>query len=451
MSLAKSEVVTIAGAGLAGAYLATLLAEAGVTVNLYESRPDMRQENVGGGRSINLAISRRGLEALAAVGLSQQVEALLIPMKGRQIHQESGGETFQTYGAQAGEGIYSVSRSGLNRLLLDRAEATGRVRFHFDSGVESVDLDQKMLRLNNGSQVPYQRLVGTDGSGSMVRKSLLEKTGRFQAEMLDYGYKELTVPPMQGNFALEPHALHIWPRHRFMLIALPNPDKTFTGTLFLPHTGNPGFSSLDTSDALQSFFEQNFADALPMIPELGQEFFSNPTGVLGTIRLDTWHWQDHLVLMGDAAHGIVPFYGQGMNCALESCRQFFENLKNHGFQWQNALPDFVQNRKPQADAIAQLALKNFWEMQDHVADEKFLLEKAVLNSLEGLIPGFRTEYSLVTFTEVPYDDALEQGQEQKTLVKQIVGNAQSLGEIDWQNAETLARNYLNQHQLRSAL
>ena len=261
--------------------------------------------------------------------------------------------------------------------------------------------------------------------------------------MLPYGYKELTIPPLEnGSFALKREALHIWPRKQFMLIGLPNPDGSFTGTLFLPLKGAVSFESLNSEEEVEEFFQEQFKDAVPLIPELKKEFLENPTGSLGTVRLAPWFKNDHTLLLGDAAHGIVPFYGQGMNCAFESCHVFVDILKNCDFNWSKALPETMEARKVHADAIASLALQNFVEMQDHVADARFLLKKEVLKTLEEKVQGFLTEYSLVTFTNTPYADALAQGKLQSELVDKIVGDISKIDEIDWSRAEQLAREYV---------
>lgn len=438
--------VTIAGAGLAGSYLACLLIKDGYEVEIFERRSDMRKQGAAGGRSINLAISKRGLDALDAIGVKGQLSSKLIPMQGRQIHHKSGEESFQIYGAMQGEGINSVSRSGLNSLLMDQAESLG-VKIYFDSPVGHVDLDEKKITLekSGGSEVlSYDKIIGTDGSGSAVRDALCSKLADFKVDMLPYGYKELTIPPLaDGGFAIKKQALHIWPRKKFMLIGLPNPDGSFTGTLFLPLKGDVSFESLSDTDAFEEFFKTEFVDALSLMPKLREEYKQNPIGSLGTIRLSPWYFQDHAILLGDAAHGIVPFYGQGMNCAFESCQEFVAALNKSENKWSQCLPEFMEQRKPHSDAIATLALNNFEEMKDHVADKSFLLKKEVLKRLEERIEGFQTEYSLVTFTNTPYAVALKEGIKQRELVESATAGVESFDELDWDQIDTLALDYVH--------
>lgn len=448
--VSPNEKITLVGAGLAGSYLACLLLKEGYDVEIFERRPDMRKDAVGGGRSINLAISKRGLDALKKIDLVPVIKEKLIPMEGRQIHHSNGEESFQIYGAHQGEGINSVSRAGLNSILMTEAERLG-ANIHFSAQVTSVDFSKKEALVSQEGQISkikYQRIVGTDGSGSAVRDAICREGHDFAPEMLEYGYKELTIPPQNdGSFAIEKNALHIWPRRSFMLIGLPNPDGSFTGTLFLPLEGEGSFQSFGDSDSFVDFFKKEFSDACDLIPNLKNEFEINPVGSLGTIRMSPWYFEDQALLLGDAAHGVVPFYGQGMNCAFESCHEFVSELKEKQWDWAGTLPNFMEKRKPHADAIADLAIRNFEEMKDHVADRDFLLQKEVLKGLEERVDGFRTEYSLVTFTNTPYAEALNLGNKQKAMIQGAMKGISRIEDVDWQVFEALAQQYLQENNL----
>ncbi|HZI67532.1 MAG TPA: NAD(P)/FAD-dependent oxidoreductase, partial [Thermoanaerobaculia bacterium] len=356
--------ITLVGAGLAGSLLAIFLARRGYRVTLLERRLDARKTSTAAaaGRSINLALANRGITALEEVGVMESVRSMLIPMAGRMLHDEEGGLRLIPYGNKPHEVIYSVSRAGLNTLLLDAAESTGTVAVRFGATVSTVDFRKRQVRFlaegdpeRQTQAMPYEVLIGTDGSASAVRAAILERTGgRLAEEPLGHGYKELSIPAADGGgggFRMERGALHIWPRGEYMLIALPNVDGSFTVTLFLPNQGDEGFQALTTTEAVYALFERRFADAIPLMPRLGEEFFENPTGHLETIRCDPWSFEDHGLVLGDAAHAIVPFHGQGMNAAFEDCSAFDRCLGDPDRPWNEIFTQFEKRRRPDTDAI----------------------------------------------------------------------------------------------------
>ena len=419
-----SQHIAIAGAGLVGSLLANYLAKRQFTVTVYEKRPDPRRTDLAAGRSINLALSHRGLRALEGVGLKEEVAALMIPMKGRMMHDTEGNLTFQPYGKE-GQHINSISRSGLNELLIQRAEERG-VKFHFEHRCTKVDPDQTELHLVDaeGAEVVVKPdlLIGTDGAFSQVRESLLHHDRfNYNQHYIEHGYKELTIPPTaNGNFALRENALHIWPRRSYMLIALPNLDKSFTVTLFSPFEGNPSFETVNSRDELWHFFRSAFPDVVSLMPTLEQDYFHNPTSSLVTVKCYPWRRKRTLIL-GDASHAIVPFYGQGMNAGFEDCRVFDDYLEQYGTDWDVLLENYQQERKPDADAISELALTNFVEMRDHVADDSFLLRKKIEARLHQLFPDrWMPLYSMVTFSDLRYSEALNLGKKQARIMDEVM-------------------------------
>lgn len=417
--------ITIAGGGLAGSLMAVYMAKRGYEVHVYERRPDMRRADISAGKSINLALSTRGLRALEKAGLKDAVLANAIPMKGRMMHDEQGNLAYQPYGKE-GQHINSVSRGGLNKHLLQLADENPDVHLHFDMKCLDVNLKEgkaKFLDANGKiHDVESDLIIGGDGAFSAVRMRMM-KRGRFNYSQtyLEHGYKELTIAPnAEGDFAMDPNCLHIWPRGEYMLIALPNPDKTFTCTLFFPFEGPHSFATLTDEQAVLKFFHAHFADAVPLMPELVKDFFENPTGSLVTVRCYPWVNQK-AVLIGDACHAVVPFYGQGMNCAFEDCVVLDECLEQYLPDWDAALDAYQKLRKTNADAIADLALQNFVEMRDLVGDEDFLRQKEVEHALCELYPDlFKSQYEMVTFTNMPYREALEHGAENTRIVKDII-------------------------------
>lgn len=372
--------VTIIGAGLVGSLLSIYLAKRGYRVSIFERRPDMRKEKISAGRSINLALSDRGLLALDKVGLANEIKTISIPMHGRHIHNMDGSTAFQPYGKE-GQFINSVSRGTLNMKLMDLAEQQG-VQIHFNHKCSSIDWKTNTINFElPGSQLVAhhsQLIFGSDGAFSAARMQHQLRHDKFNYSQyyIDCGYKELTIPPTAaGEFAMEVNALHIWPRKDYMLIALPNLDKTFTCTLFFPFEGPASFSNLTTNEKVQSFFEKTFPDAIALMPDYVNEFFNNPTSSLVTVKCFPWVREDKFALIGDAAHAIVPFFGQGMNCGFEDCRVLDELIDQYGEDWTTILQQYQFLRKPDGDAIADLAINNFTEMRDRTADPKFYRRK----------------------------------------------------------------------------
>lgn len=417
--------VTIAGAGLVGSLLARLLAGRSLDVTVYERRPDPRLAGFVGGRSINLALSDRGWRALELAGVADQVREQALPMRGRLMHSIAGELTFQPYGAE-GQAIYSVSRAGLNIALTEAAEAAG-VRFHFGQRVQQVDLDRRQLYLQDAADgreysVEAPLLLSTDGAYSEVRNAMM-RTPRFnyRQDYLDYAYKELHIPPgPDGEHRMAKDVLHIWPRGVFMLIALPNPDGSFTATLFLPYEGAESFARLHTDAAVENFFQRFFPDTLPLLGDLTGDFRRNPAGHLMTVRCSPWHYADNTLLLGDAAHAIVPFYGQGMNAGFEDCTLLNTMLDEFEGDWNRVIPAYSARRVADGQAIADLALRNFLEMRDWVADPRFLLRKEIAAALHERHPEFVPLYGMVTFSHAPYSHALAEAHAQDTLFEDIL-------------------------------
>lgn len=419
--------VVICGAGLAGALLAAQLGRRGWRVDLYERRPDPRAAGFVGGRSINLALSTRGITALERIGLAERVLADSVPMRGRMMHDRDGGLTYQPYSKDPDRAIRSVSRGGLNHTLLDAAEAEPSVRIRFGWRCTDADLDAPAALLvheetGEERRVEAQVVIGADGAYSAVRGRMQRSEGfDFAQSWLEHGYKELTMPPTAaGDFALEPNALHIWPRGGFMMIALPNADRSFTCTCFWPLAGPRGFDALRDDEAVRRRFLEEFGDAVPLIPDLERDYRENPVGRLVTVRCAPWHHGDGVLLVGDAAHAIVPFYGQGMNAAFEDCRVLDELLDAHDGDWRRVLPAYSAARVEQGEAIADLALENFVEMRDHVASTRFLLKKKAEKTLHRLFPRwFEPLYDLVSFSNVPYAEARRRAARQAAVVRGV--------------------------------
>jgi len=443
--------ITLVGAGLAGSLLAIFLARRGCRVTLHERRLDPRKTSTAApasaGRSINLALANRGIAALEEVGVMESVRSELIPMAGRMLHDEEGRLRLIPYGNKPHEVIYSVSRAGLNTLLLDAAESTGRVAIRFGCTVCGVDFaDRQVLFLAEGDPerqtqaTPYDVLIGTDGSASAVRAAILERTGgSLDEEPLGHGYKELSISAAAGGrFRMEKNALHIWPRGEYMLIALPNVDGSFTVTLFLPNQGEESFQALTTTEAVDALFERRFADAIPLMPRLGEDFFGNPTGHLETIRCEPWSFEDHALVLGDAAHAIVPFHGQGMNAAFEDCSAFDRCLGDSDRPWNEVFAEFEKRRRPNTDAIADMALENYVEMRSTVREPKFQLKKDLSFRLEERHPGrFIPRYSMVMFHTIPYAEAKRRGAIQEEILDELTSSAASLDEVDLALADRL--------------
>lgn len=443
--------VTVIGAGLVGSLLSIYLARRGFKVDVYERRPDMRTVNIRAGRSINLALSRRGLHALEEVGLKERIMQIALPMKGRMVHEVSGEQRLVPYGQGEAEVINAVSRGELNKIIMDEAEKQDGVTLHFQQRCTNVDLAQGRLTLRDESAqkeatAGFTTVIGTDGAASAVRDALVA-TGEVQVtkEDLAHGYKELTIPPgAGGEFRLDKNALHIWPRGMYMLIALPNLDGSFTCTLFFPMHGEVSFATLQTEAAVSEFFNREFPDAVPMMPTLLHDFFANPTGALATIRCTSWHYRDRACILGDAAHAIVPFFGQGMNCGFEDCSVLNACIGTHAPDWQKTFAEFVKLRKVNTDAVAELSLANYVEMRDLVADPKFALKKEVEFALERTFPHlFIPKYSMVSFHRIPYSTALEKGKIQEQILQELCAPIATIEDVDWDMAEKLLKSRID--------
>jgi kynurenine 3-monooxygenase len=409
--------LVIVGAGPVGSLLALTLARRGYQVEVYERRPDMRRVDISAGRSINLAVSTRGLHALHEVGLDDDVLREAVPMLGRMTHALDGKLALLPYGRSDREFINSMSRGELNKLLMTRAEETGRVRIHFGQRLIDYSPDRGVARFEPSGEVRAEVIMGSDGSASTLRASL---GGNVSQEVLSSGYKELTMPPKDGGFAMHRNALHIWPRGNFMLIALPNRDGSFTCTLFLPFEGSPSFAELRTDDEVQRLFEACFPDAVPLIPDLKAQFIQAPLGRMTTVK--AWPWsRGSALLIGDAAHAIVPFFGQGMNAGFEDVTLLAAMLTG---DWSRDFARFSEARKPDTDAIADLAVENFVEMRDKVADPEFLRMREIEHGLQERMPGrYLTRYQLVTFTRVPYRIALQAGEIETRILSELAKQA----------------------------
>ena len=416
----------VVGAGLVGSLWTVFLARRGYRVDLFERRPDMRAAGYIGGRSINLAMSVRGWAAIDKAGIREKIEQVAIAMPGRMMHSEAGELSYQPYG-KADEAIYSVSRGGLNLELLHIAASYPNVNLHFEHRCTDIDLQEPKITFEDTSTGEFKTIdapliFGADGAFSAVRLAL-QRTDRFDyaQQYIEHGYKELSIPPTaDGRHQIDPNALHIWPRGNFMLIALPNADGSFTCTLFLPFEGEVSFEQLTNDEAVLNFFKRYFADAVPLMPTLLDDFWGNPTASLVTTKCYPWQYQNRVLLIGDAAHAIVPFYGQGMNAGFEDCTILDRMYDEYGGDWSRIIPDFSSQHKQNGDAILELALRNFIEMRDLVGDPMFLLRKKIAARLHEKYPEFIPVYSMVSFTNIPYHIALREHDRQNDLFREIL-------------------------------
>jgi kynurenine 3-monooxygenase len=448
--------VTLIGAGLNGPLLATSLVKRGFRVEIYERRPDMRRVPVSAGRSINLALSARGIHALAEAGLWDAMSQIIIPMKGRMMHSVTGELTFQPYGKDEAEVIYSISRAALNIALMNAAEAKG-VRIQFQQRCTGFDIRTGTVRLRHEetaeeTTIQSEVVIGCDGSASVIRTEMLKLPRfNFSQEYLDYGYKELTIPAgPDGKHLFDKHALHIWPRGSYMLIALPNIDGTLACILFLPFEGADSFDRLATASDVVKFFRSRFPDALSLMPTLAENYFANPTGSMVTMKCSPWHVEGRCLLLGDAAHAIVPFFGQGLNCGFEDCTCLLEILDRRGADWGLVFKEFAEARKINTDAIADMAIENFAEMRDRVADPRFLLRKKIELALEAKYPRlFVPKYAMVTFHRVPYSVALARGEVQERMLAELCDPIERVEDLDWAKADQLIRSQLSPLELAS--
>ena len=490
--MVKQKVIII-GAGLAGSLLSTYLAKRGIHTDVYEAQGDMRLEKMSAGRSINLALSDRGIAALKEVGMDEYMLKEAVPMYGRLVHSVDGSTKMLPYSGREGEFINSVSRGGLNIALINEADNCAESTFHFDQRCVGFDCESGEALIQNnetGEKYPVNgdTVIATDGAGSAVRQAMFSSKCvprfNFQQEFLEHGYKELSIPPVRtgsvsdllnpdfsnvevkssanadsADFAMEKNALHIWARHQFMMIALPNFDGSFTCTLFLAHEGEDSFDAINSGEycrrgsarinadlvseknprhpresaatSLLSFFQDNFPDAIPLMPTLAEDFFANPTGNLGTIKCFPWNVGGKSLLLGDSAHALVPFYGQGMNCAFEDCRVLNNLIETHGTNWEEVFTEYGTQRKINTDAIADLAVENFYEMRDAVADPVFVKKRELEMKLEQTFPDYFSKYSLVTFREdISYFEAKKRGNAQNEVLMKMCRNVNNISEID---------------------
>jgi kynurenine 3-monooxygenase len=420
-----AERFVLIGSGLAGGLLAAYLGRRGYDVDLYERRADPREGNIVGGRSINLALSTRGIHALEQVGIADKVLKQAIPMRGRMIHDKSGSLHFAPYDVDPNKHINSIGRAALNTTVIEAALRYSNVRVHFNCQCADVDLDSATAHLlNTSTNQPVDSsgdaVIGVDGAFSAVRQSMQRRLPdfRYDESYLAHGYKELTIPPgPDGSWRMEKNALHIWPRKSFMMIALPNPDGSFTCTLFWEFEGPRSFATTKNDDDVRRFFEEEFADAVPLMPTLLDDFRQNPTGSLVTIRCAPWYYKGRVALVGDAAHAVVPFYGQGMNAAFEDCVVLDESLAEFPDNHEHAFARYFLRRKENADALADLAIENFIEMRDKTASRAFRAKKKLDHLLEALLPGvYLPLYTMVTFTRIPYAEAARRARVQNGIV-----------------------------------
>jgi kynurenine 3-monooxygenase len=447
--------ITLIGGGLVGALLAVQLAQRGFAVDVHEKRPDPRRSGFSSGRSINLALAERGLQALRMAGLAEAVLQQAVMMRGRMVHDREGNSALQRYGVDDSEVIWSVSRGGLNRLLLDAAEAAG-ARLHFGQALTGVDFDTMRIRLATADgerEVQASLLIGADGAGSALRAAMHAHTPLGErVEPLGHGYKELEIPPAgelpaalqqlgggRDQYVLEPHALHIWPRGGYMCIALPNTEGSFTVTLFLPAQGAaPSFATLPDAGAAAAFFSAQFPGLLSLLPGFSADYDHNPVGTLSTLYLDRWHLDGRALLLGDAAHAIVPFHGQGMNCGFEDTVVLTGLLDATPDDAAAVFAEFQRRRQPDANAIAAMAVENYVEMRDSVADPHYLAKRELGALLAARVPThYMARYRLVTFTHVPYAYALERGRAQDALLEQLLRDTPAVRDVDIEAAARL--------------
>jgi len=435
----KKDNVTILGGGLCGSLLSIMLARRGMKVTLLERQPDPRKGDAAGGRSINLVVSARGIRALEHAGIFEQIEPLLVPMAGRCIHDEDGATELHAYGQKESEVIHSVSRGGLNRALLDCAETSHNVTIRFDQEAVSYYPEESTLRVRDHVKghdydIKARPLIATDGAGSIVRRAFADTDTLFGTEdLLGHSYKELAIPVnADGEFQMDPDALHIWPRGGFMLIALPNPGGDFTLTLFFPGEGELSFATLDTDQKVSAFFDEYFPDAVPLIDDLIGSWNENPVGILGTVRCKHWHDGGDLLLLGDAAHAVVPFHGQGMNLGFEDCVILDQVLDNPDADWETVFEVYEREQIANANAIADMALENYIEMRDTVRDPKYVLRKELSFALERRLPDrFIPRYSMIMFhEEISYSTAQERGNVQQKLLEELTEGFDSIDDID---------------------
>ncbi len=438
--------ITIIGAGLAGTLSALYLARRGYEVDLFESRPDLRNSAIDYGRSINLALSCRGITGLKAMDLMDEVQQIIVPMRARAIHEANGEIHYQPFGRDEEEYINAISRTELNALLLNKAEESKLIHLHFDMKLLHLDIYNRKLHFEtkdkNQIVFAYERLIGADGASSQIRDTL-KNEGIIEAsrEFLSHGYKELSISKTHTVGMAREH-LHLWPRDSFLLLGNPNPDDSITGSLFLANEGKDSFAELNSKERLISFFQKEFPDAFKAMPNLVDEFFGNPTGHLSTIKCAPWYYKDECLLIGDAAHGIIPFFGQGMNSAFEDCRILDELLEQYNDDWSRVMPIFYGQRKLNTDAVAELSMGNYHEIHSDIRNPKFLLQKQVEHQLMEKYPDrYVSKHILVMFTNTPYARALALGDIQTELLNKICSSINDVDELNWGDVDKLMQDY----------
>ncbi len=438
--------ITIIGAGLAGTLCSLYLARRGYSIDLFESRSDLRDSPIDYGRSINLALSCRGITGLCAMSLMDEVHKIMVPMRARAIHEANGDIHYQPFGRNEDEFINAISRTDLNALLLNKAEQTQKINLHFNMKLHSLNItDKKILfEAKDGShyEYSYERLIGADGAPSQVRDTLRhEGVVTASRDYLSHGYKELSISKKHTVGMAREH-LHLWPRDSFMLLGNPNPDDSITGSLFLAHDGADSFATLDNEERLYAFFQKEFPDAYQAMPNLASEFFGNPTGFMSTVNCSPWYYKDECLLIGDAAHGIIPFFGQGMNSAFEDCRILDELLGQYNEDWTRVMLAFYEQRKVNTDAVARMSMDNYYEIHSDIRHPEFILKKQVERELMNKYPErYVSKHVLVMFTNTPYARALEIGEVQNKILEQICSSITHINEVNWRDIDNLMLEY----------
>lgn len=433
----RPQKIIIAGAGLVGSLLSIALKKRGHEVYLFEKRPDIRLGNLSAGRSINLIITAKGIRPLKQLGLWEKVKKITSPVAGRTMHSTEGALSYQPYGKDQTECNHSISRGELNCLLNDEAEKCG-VKISFNSALKSLDVDEKIAHFENAESLNYDLLFGADGAGSATRQALIDVLGakaEYNVEPLGTDYKEMTMPSQSGKYAMDENSLHIWPRGNHMLMGLPNKDGSFTMTLYMPHEW---FKKFNTPESFAEYFRQYYPDAVPLMPEFVKEYTANPQGLLGIVRMKPWIYQDQIALVGDAAHAMVPFFGQGMNSGFSDVQFLMDQMDAYPDDYRTILKNYDDFQKLSGDAIADMSRENFSEMCDKVGDQKFLLRKKVENKLEKTFPGeFRSRYGLVTYTLIPYHLVKEVGRIQDEVLDTLCENLNDVEELNLEEAHKL--------------
>lgn len=433
----KSRRIIVAGAGLVGSLLAIALKKRGHEVIVFEKRSDMRKAGSLAGKSINLIVTAKGIKPLKDLGLWDNVRKITSPVTGRTMHSKAGELAYQPYGKDKTECNHSVSRSELNCLLMDEAEKCG-VKIHFNSPLKSVDLKKKITQFENNDALSYDLLFGTDGTGSQVRQAMIEVLGgkaEYHVEPLGTDYKEMTMPSQNGSYEMDENSLHIWPRGNHMLMGLPNRDGSFTMTLYMPKNW---FEEFKSPNAFREYFRTNYPDAVPLMPDFEKEYEQNPQGFLGTVRMKPWIFEDQIALLGDSAHAMVPFFGQGMNSGFSDVQFLLDQMDTHPDDYQTILRNYNTTQKSAGDAISDMARENFVEMCDKVGDEKFLLRKKVEHKLETMFPDkFRARYGLVTYTLIPYHLVKEVGVIQDEVLDELCKGISKVDDLDLKKAVVL--------------